>query len=116
MEILLVFSVQYAPWCVWCQRLHPTWEAFAEHVEEEKIPVRVVKVGDDDDDDDDGGGGGGGGGVVVNVRRRRRRRRMMMMVMMVMMMMMIPFPACGLRGERRAVPGAEGPRLVEHCA
>lgn len=35
---------QYAPWCVWCQRLGPTWEAFAEHVEEQKIPVKVAKV------------------------------------------------------------------------
>ncbi len=34
----------YAPWCVWCQRLAPTWEAFAEHVETEKIPIKVVKV------------------------------------------------------------------------
>ena len=35
---------QYAPWCVWCQRLGPTWEAFAEHVEEQKIPVKIAKV------------------------------------------------------------------------
>lgn len=35
---------QFAPWCVWCQRLHPTWEAFAEKVEEEKIPIKVAKV------------------------------------------------------------------------
>jgi len=34
----------YAPWCVWCQRLAPTWEAFAEHVETEKIPIKVAKV------------------------------------------------------------------------
>jgi hypothetical protein len=29
---------------VWCQRLAPTWEAFAEHVETEKIPIKVAKV------------------------------------------------------------------------
>lgn len=23
----------YAPWCIWCQRLEPTWEAFAEELE-----------------------------------------------------------------------------------
>lgn len=34
----------YAPWCVWCQRLAPTWEAFAEHVEAESIPIKVAKV------------------------------------------------------------------------
>jgi thiol-disulfide isomerase/thioredoxin len=34
----------YAPWCVWCQRLDPTWEAFAELVEEEDVPVKVVKI------------------------------------------------------------------------
>lgn len=42
--LLVVVVSQYAPWCVWCQRLHPTWEAFAENMEEEKIPVKVVKV------------------------------------------------------------------------
>jgi thiol-disulfide isomerase/thioredoxin len=34
----------YAPWCVWCQRLEPVWEAFAERVEADKTPVSVVKV------------------------------------------------------------------------
>lgn len=34
----------YAPWCVWCQRLHPVWEAFAERVEIDNIPVSVVTV------------------------------------------------------------------------
>jgi len=34
----------YAPWCIWCQRLHPTWEQFAEKVEEEKMPISVGKV------------------------------------------------------------------------
>jgi len=34
----------YAPWCVWCQRLEPVWEAFAEKVEEEDLPVSIIKV------------------------------------------------------------------------
>ena len=34
----------YAPWCIWCQRLEPVWEAFAEHVEAEQIPVSIVRV------------------------------------------------------------------------
>jgi hypothetical protein len=27
------FANFYAPWCIWCQRLEPVWEAFAESVE-----------------------------------------------------------------------------------
>jgi protein disulfide-isomerase-like protein len=34
----------YAPWCIWCQRLHPTWEMFAEEVENQELPVAVGKV------------------------------------------------------------------------
>lgn len=34
----------YAPWCLWCQRLEPVWEAFAEKVEEEDLPVSIVRV------------------------------------------------------------------------
>jgi thiol-disulfide isomerase/thioredoxin len=34
----------YAPWCVWCQRLEPVWEALAEKVEEEDLPVSIVRV------------------------------------------------------------------------
>jgi len=39
----------YAPWCIWCQRLEPTWEAFAEELETlegtpEEIQVDVAKV------------------------------------------------------------------------
>lgn len=34
----------YAPWCIWCQRLEPVWEAFAEEVEKEELQVKVVKV------------------------------------------------------------------------
>ena len=36
----------YAPWCIWCQRLEPVWEAFAE--EAQNIPeiqdISIVKV------------------------------------------------------------------------
>lgn len=34
----------YAPWCIWCQRLDPVWEAFAEKVEDERLPVSIIKV------------------------------------------------------------------------
>lgn len=34
----------YAPWCIWCQRLEPVWEAFAEEVEKEDLNIAVVKV------------------------------------------------------------------------
>jgi len=39
----------YAPWCIWCQRLEPTWEAFAEELEAmegtpEEIQIDVAKV------------------------------------------------------------------------
>jgi len=34
----------YAPWCIWCQRLHPTWELFAQEVYKEKMPVGVAMV------------------------------------------------------------------------
>jgi len=34
----------YAPWCIWCQRLEPVWEAFAEKVEMDRTPVSIVKV------------------------------------------------------------------------
>ena len=34
----------YAPWCIWCQRLEPVWEAFAERVEADRLPVSIVKV------------------------------------------------------------------------
>ena len=38
------FINYYAPWCVWCQRLEPVWEAFAEKVQSESLPVSVVRV------------------------------------------------------------------------
>ncbi len=34
----------YAPWCIWCQRLEPVWEAFAERVEAEGLHASIVKV------------------------------------------------------------------------
>jgi len=34
----------YAPWCIWCQRLSPTWELFARKVREEEINLGVGKV------------------------------------------------------------------------
>ena len=40
----LAFVNFYAPWCIWCQRLHPTWERFAEKVAEEEMPVAVGQV------------------------------------------------------------------------
>lgn len=46
-----VFVNFFAPWCIWCQRLEPTWEAVAEEVERmneesdvENIDVSIVKV------------------------------------------------------------------------
>jgi protein disulfide-isomerase-like protein len=40
----MAFVSFYAPWCIWCQRLHPTWEQFAEKVEEESMPIAVASV------------------------------------------------------------------------
>ena len=39
-----VFVNFYAPWCIWCQRLEPVWEAFAEQVEASQLPVSIIKV------------------------------------------------------------------------
>ena len=46
---LAVVANFYAPWCPWCQRLEPTWEAVTQKVHE-KYPeadgrIRLVKVG-----------------------------------------------------------------------
>jgi thiol-disulfide isomerase/thioredoxin len=38
------FVDMYAPWCVWCQRLAPTWEKFAEEVQRLEMPIGVGKV------------------------------------------------------------------------
>jgi len=40
----LAFINFFAPWCVWCQRLHPTWEKLAEEVENDKMPIGVGSV------------------------------------------------------------------------
>lgn len=40
----MAFINFYAPWCVWCQRLHPTWEKFAEAIEAADMPVGVANV------------------------------------------------------------------------
>jgi protein disulfide-isomerase-like protein len=34
----------YAPWCIWCQRLEPVWEAFAEEAEKQGSVVSIIKV------------------------------------------------------------------------
>lgn len=40
----MAFIDMYAPWCIWCQRLHPTWEKFGEEVHKMGMPVGVGKV------------------------------------------------------------------------
>jgi len=40
----LVFVNFHVPWCVWCQRLAPTWEMFAEDVEKENMPLKVAGI------------------------------------------------------------------------
>ena len=40
----IVFINFFAPWCVWCQRLHPTWEKFAEQMYSEEIPIKIATV------------------------------------------------------------------------
>ena len=40
----MAFIDFYAPWCVWCQRLHPTWELFAKEVKKQEIPFGVAMV------------------------------------------------------------------------
>lgn len=37
----LVFINFHVPWCIWCQRLAPTWEMFAEEVEKENMPLKI---------------------------------------------------------------------------
>lgn len=33
-----------APWCVWCQRLLPTWDKFAQEVKKQKLPLGVGRM------------------------------------------------------------------------
>lgn len=40
----MAFVDLFAPWCVWCQRLAPTWEKFAQEVRKQRMPVAVGKV------------------------------------------------------------------------
>jgi protein disulfide-isomerase-like protein len=40
----LVFIDYYAPWCIWCQRLAPTWEKFAQEVNWQHLDVGIGKV------------------------------------------------------------------------
>jgi len=43
-EYDMAFINFFAPWCIWCQRLHPTWEKFAEAAEEDDMPIGVANV------------------------------------------------------------------------
>lgn len=40
----MAFVDMYAPWCVWCQRLAPTWEKFAQEVRKANMPVGIGKI------------------------------------------------------------------------
>ena len=40
----MAFVDFFAPWCVWCQRLGPTWETFAQQIMNDGMPVGVGKV------------------------------------------------------------------------
>jgi thiol-disulfide isomerase/thioredoxin len=40
----MAFVDMFAPWCVWCQRLAPTWEKFAQEVKKAEMPVGVGKI------------------------------------------------------------------------
>lgn len=43
-ENQMAFIDMYAPWCVWCQRLAPTWEKFAVEIKQLNMPVGVGKI------------------------------------------------------------------------
>lgn len=40
----MAFVDLFAPWCVWCQRLAPTWEKFGQEVKKAGMPIGVGKV------------------------------------------------------------------------
>lgn len=40
----MAFVDLFAPWCVWCQRLAPTWEKFAQQVKKDEMPIGVGKI------------------------------------------------------------------------
>jgi thiol-disulfide isomerase/thioredoxin len=40
----MAFIDMYAPWCIWCQKLAPTWEQFARAVLDEDMPVGVGTI------------------------------------------------------------------------
>jgi len=43
-EYEMAFVDMFAPWCVWCQRLAPTWEKFAQEISKLDMPVGIGKV------------------------------------------------------------------------
>jgi len=40
----LAFINFYAPWCIWCQRLHPTWDKLAHSIKESQMQVGIGVV------------------------------------------------------------------------
>jgi thiol-disulfide isomerase/thioredoxin len=43
-SLFMLFDICIYSWCIWCQRLHPTWEKFAEELHKVQMPVGVGKV------------------------------------------------------------------------
>lgn len=40
----MAFVGMFAPWCIWCQKMGPTWEQLAKEVMEEGMPVGIGEV------------------------------------------------------------------------